>query len=312
MTHDKIYYGLSIMIALTFTAIFSMTFFHEGTAMSKYFAHQSELERVKEVEVTNYSDMVLFGDASEPSPLDVDLTEEAGSETGFQRMQTIRHYDQSAILLLMVASWAMLIPAVRKYRAFAHIYLVMGIYLLLLSYYKGVNGGAMFSELSIPAHATRWLPCFALWGWLAWTPKIKERQMRLTTWLLVIATSLTFSIHGHEAIMINPRFVDLLYGVFERFSIPLSETVCHTLLWIIGLMDVIFAVLILWVRKKSLLLWMAVWGALTAFSRPLAFGFIFWEESLLRIGNCLVPLAVMALIILKHRTNTRHEVTISS
>ena len=43
-------YGLAVVTALVFTAIFTMNFFHEGTSISKYLAKQSELDRVKEAE----------------------------------------------------------------------------------------------------------------------------------------------------------------------------------------------------------------------------------------------------------------------
>ena len=53
---------LALLVALSFTAVFSMNYFHEGTAIGKYFSHQQELERVNEEKVIAYSDMVLYGD----------------------------------------------------------------------------------------------------------------------------------------------------------------------------------------------------------------------------------------------------------
>lgn len=326
MTYDTIYRALSVVIALSFSAVFSMHFFYEGTSIGKYVAKQSEMERVKEADVTHYTDMVLFGDEMESVSEDVDLTAAGDSEAGFEQSQRIRRVDKAINLLMLAGAWAMLIPALWNRRAFSWVYLVLGVYLLLLSLCKGLNGGTAFSELAIPAHATRWLPCLVLWLWLLGKPgqnaeeeeeKQTEEQVgggvvTVTTWGLVLSVSLTFGVHGYEAVQLNPFFVDLLYGAFERLSIPLSETGCHTLLRGIGVMDMCLALLVLVFRWKFLFVWMAIWGGLTALSRPFAFGHILWEDSLLRVGNCLLPLALLAVIILQQRFNTENEDTISS
>lgn len=312
MSDERIYYGLSIVTALVLSAIFSMNFFHEGTSMGKYYAKKSELDRVKEAEVTHYSDMVLYGDEVETVPLDIDLSEKSGSAAGFLQTEKIMTLDKYMTLGLMLLAWLMLIPWFRKRRWLAHLYLLMGVYLILLSFYKGANGGAMFSELSIPAHATRWLPCMVIWIWLIWKPRRKTGPTKPLNLLLLFACSLTFATHGYEALMLNPHFSDLLYGVFECFSIPLSEQVSEVLLRLIGIMDIALACLVIFFRRKVLFLWMAVWGALTALSRPMAFGHILWEDSLLRIGNCLVPLAVLMLILLREKSNRHDKTKISS
>lgn len=283
-------YGLAVVTALVFTAIFAMSFFHEGTSISKYITKQNELERVKEVEVVAYSDMMLFGDEVIEVSEDVDLTEESGGEEGFMHSQHIRAIDKWVTFGLMAVAWLMLIPLLQRQRALSFVYLVMGAYIISLSLCKMLNGGSAYSDWAIPAHATRWLPCLALWLLLYTKPKDTGDGFRVVRWMLVIAVSLTFVTHGVEAFMLHPGFKDLLIGGFESISVTLSNSVCEILLRMIGIMDVILAILVLFIQRKSLFLWMAIWGGLTALSRPIAFGDILWAEALLRCGNCMVPL----------------------
>lgn len=283
-------YGLSVVTALVFTAIFTMNFFHEGTSISKYITKQSELERVKEAEVTSYSDMVLFGDERTEVSEDVDLSPEASSEEGFIHSQRIRAVDKWVTFSLMAVAWLMLIPLLRRQRLLSFVYIIMGCYIVLLSLCKMLNGGAAYSDWAISAHATRWLPCFALWLWLYMKPKEGGECYGAVRWMLVIAASMTFATHGVEALMLHPGFRDLLIGGLDTISVTLSASVCDILLRVIGVMDVCLAISVLFIQRKSLFLWMAIWGGITALSRPIAFGDVLWEDALLRCGNCLVPL----------------------
>ncbi len=301
-------YGLAVVTALVFTAIFTMNFFHEGTSISKYLAKQSELDRIKEAEVIAYTDMMLYGDERITVSGDVDLTEEFSSEEGFEKAQRIRSYDRWFLVGLTTVAWLMLIPALQSMRALSFVYVAMGAYIILLSLCKMLNGGAAFSDWAITAHATRWLPCFALWLWLFMKPCAKEQSYRVVKWMLVIAVSLTFTTHGIEALLFHPGFRDLLIGSFEIISIHLSDSLCHLLLRLIGVMDVTLAVLVLFTQRKSLFLWMAIWGGVTALARPITFGEILWEDALLRCGNCLIPLILFLWIWQQTKTKKKNAI----
>ena len=177
-------YGLAVVTALVFTAIFMINFFHEGSSISKYITKQNELERVKEVEVVAYSEMMLFGDEVIKVSEDVDLSEVAGSEEGVIHSQRIRTIDRWVSFGLMAVAWMMLIPLLQRQRVLSFVYLVMGAYIISLSLCKMLNGGAAYSEWAIPAHATRWLPCFALWLWLYMKPKDAGDGFRVVRWML--------------------------------------------------------------------------------------------------------------------------------
>ena len=297
-TTTKLRYTLSLYLALVFSAVFYMSYFYDGSSISNYLCKQQELSRVNEANIMAYSDKTLFGDPIQDVPEDIILNETSDSEAGFLKAQTIRRLDKALILILTISAWMMLIPRLNRIRYLSFIYLLLGLYLVTLSFFKGINGGAMFSELAIPAHATRWLPCFALWILLFYQSKIKPPILPTVKYLLIIAASLTFATHGYEAFMEHPKFKDLLYGAFEVISVSPSETVAIILLKLIGLMDIFLAatVILYHSRWKWLLLWMSAWGFLTAISRPIAFGDVGIDDAFLRIGNGAIPLIVYFLV----------------
>jgi hypothetical protein len=257
---------------------------------------------VNEVNVESYSDKILFGDPIQDVPEEINIDPTSDSEAGFLRAEKIRSVDNALILILTISAWMMLIPRLNGIRYLSFIYLFLGGYLVALSFYKGVNGGAIFSELAVPAHATRWMPCFAVWILLFYGAKTDIRHhssaLSAVKYLLIIAASLTFATHGYEAFMEHPKFKDLLYGAFGIISVSPSQTVAITLLKLIGIMDIFLAVAVIFYhsRWKWLLLWMSAWGFLTAISRPIAFGDLGLDDALLRIGNGAIPLIVYLLI----------------
>ncbi len=44
MKIETLRYGLAVVVALVFTAVFTMSFFHEGTSISKYVTKQEYQE----------------------------------------------------------------------------------------------------------------------------------------------------------------------------------------------------------------------------------------------------------------------------
>jgi len=302
----KLRYFLGLIIAMMFIAIFSMSFFYQGTDISKFLCKKVELERVQEAKIEAYSDQVLFGDERESVPEDIDLTEFANAEQGFLTTEKIRKVDKILILALTITAWLMLIPVLQNTRLLSFVYLILGIYIICLSVCKGINGGAIFSELSVPAHATRWLPCIAMWIWLFYA----EKNLKLVTCLLIVASALTFAAHGYEAFNEHPKFKDLLYGGMNLFSIPLSDPICIILLKMIGIKDLCLSVAVLFClhRWRWVLLWMAFWGFLTALARPIAFGDVSYLDALLRVGNGAIPLLIYLLLkLFKKLPTDTHE-----
>ena len=286
---------LALVVALSFTAVFSMNYFHEGTAIGKYFSHQQELERVNEEKVIAYSDMVLYGDEKVEVSDEVLLGEQASAEDGYAVTERIQTWDKRTTLVAVIVAWLLVAPWCQRQKWLSLAYVLMAFYLVMMALFKGINGGARFSELAIPAQATRWMACVALAVWILMRSGSKEKRLESVTWLLVIAASLTFATHGYEAFMGHPAFRDLLYGAFESISVEISENSVFVLLKLIGIMDISLALIILFTRKKGVFLWMAIWGGLAALSRPIAFGDVGLEDALLRIANFGIPMLLFYL-----------------
>lgn len=119
-------------------------------------------------------------------------------------------------------------------------------------------------------------------------------RMRWTMEFLRWAAVIVFIAHGVEALQQNPEFLDLVvYSTYRVFGIEVSESFAATCLTVIGAVDVLVGLVCL-VRRSTLAMgWMAVWGAVTALSRVVAFGWaIGWHASFARAPHCGVPLAV--------------------
>ena len=123
--------------------------------------------------------------------------------------------------------------------------------------------------------------------------------------LLGIATAAVFASHGWKAWSAAPAFHDLIWGVWNRWvplAAPGPERVDGALA-AIAVQDFLLAAGALAVglgwtpgpRAGRFLLYMALWGALTAVSRPLAFGWAFADRALLRALNALGPYALWRL-----------------
>lgn len=128
---------------------------------------------------------------------------------------------------------------------------------------------------------------------------------RVTRALLGAAIAAVFASHGWKAWCAAPEFHDLIWGVWARW-IPWTapgQELLDGALAAIAVQDFLLAAGALAVglgwtpgpRIGRFLLYMALWGALTAVSRPLAFGWAFADRALLRALNALGPYALWRL-----------------
>ena len=202
-----------------------------------------------------------------------------------------------------VASVCLLVTLVlaftcNKWPRLCLLYLLPAFWLLVNAHAISLNGGKAFSELAIPAHATRFGLLFAL-AILFWQ---HPKNDRFVHWLIRISCGLTFAIHGWEALHLNPNFQDLLYFTAGHVNIDLTEWGCHGLLRIIGIMDILLAISVVSVSNRRVLIWMACWGLITAASRPIALGLDAWPEFAMRLPNAIMP-----LLLIFHRGQTDHK-----
>ncbi len=111
---------------------------------------------------------------------------------------------------------------------------------------------------------------------------------KLIEWVLRIAVAGEFIGHGVFALQGKKAWIDW----FANFGISNVET-ATTLLWLVGLMDVVLAILILIKPIRLALLWMAFWGFWTALVRPIV-GEPIWDF-VERWANWGAPLALLLL-----------------
>ncbi len=107
-------------------------------------------------------------------------------------------------------------------------------------------------------------------------------------WVLRIAVAGEFIGHGFFALQGRTAWVEW----FSIFGITDPQTAA-TILWLVGLSDVILGILILIKPVRLALLWMAFWGFWTALMRPIAGDSIF--EFIERWTNWGAPLALLLL-----------------
>lgn len=112
---------------------------------------------------------------------------------------------------------------------------------------------------------------------------------KLIEWVLKVAVAGEFIGHGVFALQGKKDWV----GWFAQFGIT-DTTLATQLLFIVGILDISFALLILIKPVRIVLLWMAFWGFWTALIRPIV-GMPIWDF-VERSANWGAPLALLLII----------------
>ena len=115
-------------------------------------------------------------------------------------------------------------------------------------------------------------------------------------WLMRIAIATAFAGHGMKALYAEPQFIDFILVTCRHLSVDLGEEAAVWLLRFIGSVDLFLAAHLLFLkpaRNHKALLWIAVWGAITAFSRITYGGSGNWHEVLIRSTHFLIPITLM-------------------
>ncbi len=108
-------------------------------------------------------------------------------------------------------------------------------------------------------------------------------------WVLRIAVAGEFIGHGVFALQGKKDWV----GWFSQFGVS-DPALATKILFFLGLMDLLLALLVLIKPVKILLLWMVFWGFWTALLRPIV-GLPVWDF-IERWANWGAPLALLVLI----------------
>ena len=174
------------------------------------------------------------------------------------------------------------------------------------------NAGNAFHATDPIGHAVRFAAPFALILFTAFPGRDQESRIE---WVLRWGVAGTFTGHGLCALWMKPSFIDLIVGTLncflgdpvltagstealdEAFAVAASrQAFAEVALPIIAIQDFILVTLLLLPGKriKTIALWMAVWGFVTAMSRMTAYGWDHWHDLALRICNGGIPLFLWA------------------
>lgn len=130
-------------------------------------------------------------------------------------------------------------------------------------------------------------------GWVA----LHVGERRIARRVLIVGIVATFAAHAIEALLLKPAFIDYILGTSRRFGVTsTTQSDAHTMLYAIGVADLLACVLVLVPKTRRIgLIWMAVWGAVTAFARPTTYGSHGLLEAAIRVAHVGVPVTILML-----------------
>lgn len=163
--------------------------------------------------------------------------------------------------------------------------------------------GGVFAELSLGEHAVRYAAPMALVILLSVKESTETVRLWTTLLILKIATAATFAVHGYKALKIHGPFADLvLLTDLNGANFGIGQATVEQILWTIGIVDLVVAVLILFPRMRTVAIYMVFWGILTAASRMTAWGGSAYPETLIRSANWGCPLILAIAYQFSYRT----------
>jgi hypothetical protein len=114
-------------------------------------------------------------------------------------------------------------------------------------------------------------------------------NQKLITWILKIGVAGEFIGHGVFALQGKAQWIG-----WTQDLIGVNAETATTLIFLVGIMDVILGILVLIKPIRIALLWMTLWGFWTALIRPLV-GEPIWDF-VERWANWAAPLALLLII----------------
>ena len=149
-----------------------------------------------------------------------------------------------------------------------------------------VNGGKPMLFWSVLAHLSKVILPFILY--LLST----DKSYGWSEFLFKGAIALIFISHGIAAILHHPVYIDYIISFGHRINgAYLSETRAGYILTLIGWVDIIGGVAILFFKNGYLLGWLMFWGFITALWRVVDTSLWNFESLLIRSPHYLLPLA---------------------
>lgn len=155
--------------------------------------------------------------------------------------------------------------------------------------------GGVYADWMLGEHAVRIAAPIAMLMWLNRIGRDDVSRNRAVDaiGLLRAAAALTFITHGIKALELHGPFIDLVIGTdANTIRSGVSQADAQRALTVIGVVDIVAGLMLLFVRWRVIAMHMAVWGIVTAASRVTSTGWMAWPELCMRAANGGVPLAI--------------------
>ena len=188
--------------------------------------------------------------------------------------------------------------------AFSSIYRIRAVSLFVVSvvfateaFFKTVLGGSFASDLTMAAHIVRF-------GWplviglsLVLDPTWQSIKRRDVNFFLRLFLSVTFIVHGAEALMMHPKFIDFVIVFTSKVEIfPSTEAFARASLYLIGVLDLIVGVLLVVKPSRKVIFYMGAWGLITALSRYVYADVQGIPDVLIRAPHFCIPILLWFLV----------------
>lgn len=181
----------------------------------------------------------------------------------------------------------------RKTRLYAAGFI--GTYLAFLVYAAIDQGGNPYSDYSFAAYAMRLATPIVFFIVLNKSLQVRfpDVSNQVAVWIMILASCATFFMHGIEAILAHPWFVDMtitMVGHLAGWSI--SQSLAEQMLIIVGVLDIASAIGLLIFRSKVAVIWMIIWGFFTCLLRLVNYGFGAIPDAIIRLPHGILPLVL--------------------
>lgn len=175
----------------------------------------------------------------------------------------------------------------------------IGLYLIFLVYATMDQGGNPFSDYTLAAFAMRLVTPFVFILVLSKSlqTRFPKSSNQVAVWLMILASCATFFMHGIEAFMAHPWFVDMTITMASNLvGWAISQSLAEQMLMIVGIIDIVSAVALLVFRSKIALIWMIIWGFFTCLLRLVNYGFGAMPDAIIRLPHGLLPLILYMVL----------------
>lgn len=182
---------------------------------------------------------------------------------------------------------------------------IITVFLIGYAFLNYLNGGKAFLEITLVSAISKWwLPILTFYAISCYY----KQKLHFSSWFLFavqLSIFLIFMAHGIGCLLKNALYIDYILGLVGDYtSFSMKQNQAEQLLNIIGVIDVVVAILVLIKPFKTLIYWLIFWGFLTSLLRIVDASILNYTEFLMRVPHFGLP--IVMLIIWNERATTEN------